>query len=458
MPPVPRDARDEAEPATVIADMSAPTPRDEPEAATVVAMPPIPMRRKRRTGDGDRGRDADAADPEPRADPSEQATVIAGLPPAAAGRTARDDHADHAARPARDRRRGRAAARGRHRQRHGRPVRRARGAEDPGRRRPQPHLRGEALPRPRRHGRGVRGLQRQHRRAGRDQGDAAGDGGRREGRRDVPQGGADAHQAPARGARLLSGAGAGAAARRALHRHRVHRGRRSSARRSAACRAAPRSCAACCAGSPRASARRTSSAPIHRDMSPDNVLLPGGDVHQAKIIDFGIAKDLDSTSATIVGDGFAGKLNYVAPEQLGDFGREVGPWTDVYSLALVILAVANGKNVNMSRLAGRRDRQAPQGAGPDAGAGRAARRAGGDAAARSQGPAALDGRGHRDGRRRRGLHPADHAADVDAGPQPDVLPGRSRRDAAPAAAARQRACWSAACSPRRSRSAAAPGI
>ncbi|MGQ0659492.1 protein kinase domain-containing protein [Sphingosinicella sp.] len=87
---------------------------------------------------------------------------------------------------------------------------------------------------------------------------------------------------------------------------------------------------------------------VHRDISPDNILLPGGDVHQAKIIDFGIAKDLEASSATIVGDGFAGKLNYVAPEQLGDFGREVGPWTDVYSLALVILAVANGKAVNMS--------------------------------------------------------------------------------------------------------------
>ncbi len=87
---------------------------------------------------------------------------------------------------------------------------------------------------------------------------------------------------------------------------------------------------------------------IHRDMSPDNVLLEGGDIHKATIIDFGIAKDLDSSSATIVGDGFAGKLNYVAPEQLGDYGRDVGPWTDVYSLALVILAVAQGKNVNMS--------------------------------------------------------------------------------------------------------------
>ena len=86
---------------------------------------------------------------------------------------------------------------------------------------------------------------------------------------------------------------------------------------------------------------------IHRDMSPDNVLLENGELAQAKVIDFGIAKDLDPGSKTIVGDGFAGKLNYVAPEQLGDFGREIGPWTDVYSLALVILAVALGKNVQM---------------------------------------------------------------------------------------------------------------
>ena len=87
---------------------------------------------------------------------------------------------------------------------------------------------------------------------------------------------------------------------------------------------------------------------VHRDMSPDNVILQNDDVLQAKIIDFGIAKDLEASSATIVGDGFAGKLNYVAPEQLGDFGREIGPWTDVYSLGLVMLAVAQGKNVDMS--------------------------------------------------------------------------------------------------------------
>jgi eukaryotic-like serine/threonine-protein kinase len=86
---------------------------------------------------------------------------------------------------------------------------------------------------------------------------------------------------------------------------------------------------------------------IHRDISPDNIMLEGGLLSGAKIIDFGIAKDLDPGSATIIGDGFAGKLNYVAPEQLGDFDRAIGPWTDVYSLALLIMAVALRKDVDM---------------------------------------------------------------------------------------------------------------
>jgi serine/threonine-protein kinase len=86
---------------------------------------------------------------------------------------------------------------------------------------------------------------------------------------------------------------------------------------------------------------------VHRDVSPDNIMLPGGNLAQATIIDFGIAKDLDPGKATIVGDGFAGKLGYVAPEQFGDFGRQIGPWTDVYSLGLVVLSFAAGRNVDM---------------------------------------------------------------------------------------------------------------
>jgi serine/threonine protein kinase len=86
---------------------------------------------------------------------------------------------------------------------------------------------------------------------------------------------------------------------------------------------------------------------IHRDMSPDNVLLPEGRVERAKIIDFGIAKSLDVAAETVVGDGFAGKIGYVAPEQFGDFDRQVGPWTDVYSLGLVLLSYARGRSSDM---------------------------------------------------------------------------------------------------------------
>ncbi|MDR3507953.1 MAG: protein kinase [Caulobacteraceae bacterium] len=102
---------------------------------------------------------------------------------------------------------------------------------------------------------------------------------------------------------------------------------------------------------------------IHRDISPDNILLPNKRLDTAKIIDFGIAKDIETSQATIVGDGFAGKLGFVAPEQFGDFGREIGPWTDVYSLALVILSIAAGKPIDMgSTLVEAVDRRR---AGPD---------------------------------------------------------------------------------------------
>ena len=86
---------------------------------------------------------------------------------------------------------------------------------------------------------------------------------------------------------------------------------------------------------------------IHRDMAPDNIMLVGGRLEAAKIIDFGIAKSLDPGSNTIVGDGFAGKLNYVAPEQLGVFGGRIGPWTDIYSLGLSILALIERRDVEM---------------------------------------------------------------------------------------------------------------
>jgi serine/threonine protein kinase len=87
---------------------------------------------------------------------------------------------------------------------------------------------------------------------------------------------------------------------------------------------------------------------IHRDLSPDNVILPGGRVDRAKIIDFGIARSSHVGGETLIGGKFAGKYNYVSPEQLGLNGGEVSDKSDIYSLGLVIAAALLGKPLEMS--------------------------------------------------------------------------------------------------------------
>jgi len=76
---------------------------------------------------------------------------------------------------------------------------------------------------------------------------------------------------------------------------------------------------------------------VHRDVSPDNIIIPAGEMGRAKIIDFGIAKSTRlGDDGTVIGSGFAGKYNYVSPEQLGLYGGNVTPRSDIYSLGLVL--------------------------------------------------------------------------------------------------------------------------
>ena len=86
---------------------------------------------------------------------------------------------------------------------------------------------------------------------------------------------------------------------------------------------------------------------IHRDVSSDNIMIPGGDVARAKIIDFGIARSTLFGEHTIIGGGFAGKYNYVSPEQLGLFGGDVRAASDIYSLGLVLIEALTGRPVDM---------------------------------------------------------------------------------------------------------------
>ncbi len=88
---------------------------------------------------------------------------------------------------------------------------------------------------------------------------------------------------------------------------------------------------------------------VHRDMSTDNIILPGRRVADAKIIDFGIAKQTAMEAGTVIGDSFAGKYGYAAPEQFGLFGGTVGPQSDIYSAGLVLAAAALGQPLDMGR-------------------------------------------------------------------------------------------------------------
>ena len=86
---------------------------------------------------------------------------------------------------------------------------------------------------------------------------------------------------------------------------------------------------------------------IHRDVSPDNIIVPHGDVTKAKIIDFGIARSTQIGDPTIIGSGFAGKQNYVSPEQVGLYGGDITAKSDIYSLGLVLYYAASGEKLDM---------------------------------------------------------------------------------------------------------------
>jgi class 3 adenylate cyclase len=81
---------------------------------------------------------------------------------------------------------------------------------------------------------------------------------------------------------------------------------------------------------------------IHRDVSPDNITLPGGEIGRAKLIDFGFATTPGAGDPTLIGTNLAQRHAFASPEQLGLFGGQVDSRSDIYSLGLVLAAAAIG--------------------------------------------------------------------------------------------------------------------
>lgn len=72
---------------------------------------------------------------------------------------------------------------------------------------------------------------------------------------------------------------------------------------------------------------------IHRDIKPANIALRGGDWGRPVLLDFGLAKVLDMSSHTMLGQ-MRGTPPYMAPEQLR--GRPARRRSDLFAIGLVV--------------------------------------------------------------------------------------------------------------------------
>lgn len=84
---------------------------------------------------------------------------------------------------------------------------------------------------------------------------------------------------------------------------------------------------------------------VHRDVSPDNLMLTHDDDGRAlvKLIDLGIAKALASKSSLTTAGDFVGKVRYASPEQFRSAeGAAIDARSDLYSLGIVMYELLTG--------------------------------------------------------------------------------------------------------------------
>lgn len=81
---------------------------------------------------------------------------------------------------------------------------------------------------------------------------------------------------------------------------------------------------------------------VHRDISPDNIMLTSEDESsetRVKLIDLGIAKSLEATKSLTMAGKFIGKVQYASPEQ---FSGRVDARSDLYSFGIVLYELLTG--------------------------------------------------------------------------------------------------------------------
>ena len=85
---------------------------------------------------------------------------------------------------------------------------------------------------------------------------------------------------------------------------------------------------------------------VHRDVSPQNVLL--GYAGEVKIVDFGIARARNATDAAMQATGVKGKFPYFSPEQAR--GEAVDFRTDLYATGVVLYQMLCGRLPHLGKM------------------------------------------------------------------------------------------------------------
>src|SRR5690606_29344906 len=79
---------------------------------------------------------------------------------------------------------------------------------------------------------------------------------------------------------------------------------------------------------------------VHRDVSPQNILVTYDGV--TKVVDFGVAKATALGGGATVAGQIKGKVSYMAPEQVR--GEALDRRADVFALGIVLYALTTGKH------------------------------------------------------------------------------------------------------------------
>ena len=92
---------------------------------------------------------------------------------------------------------------------------------------------------------------------------------------------------------------------------------------------------------------------LHLDVSPDNIFLLSPENHETfsvrlLLLDFNSAYSMDGKEE-FGNQYYFGKTTYMAPEVMLHRRTELGPWTDLYSVAILWYEILEGKKFQTTR-------------------------------------------------------------------------------------------------------------